>query len=171
MACFSSLNRNHRDFCAALPSTPACDARQRRPLATPASDARQRRPPTPRPGSKAMGDDRGWSLRPCEQPRHVTAVFTRPRNTALLPPCVLRRFGGALSSLCICCDRPEALLCPPTTHRAAPTPVPRERETRSPPPGTAKQQKSRHFAQRSFPFFRALLGRRRTARSEGEAMY
>ena len=76
---FSSLNLNDRDLCAALPATPASDARQRRP-----PEPRQRRPPPPWPGSKAMGDAYDGHFRSFE----LTAVFTRPpRNTtALLPP-------------------------------------------------------------------------------------
>ena len=59
--------------------TPAIDARQRHPPTTPASDARRRHDLARKQWAFAWGG----SFRSCEQPRHVTAVFARPRNTAV----------------------------------------------------------------------------------------
>ena len=105
------------------PATPASDACQRCPPTTPASDARQRRPPAPWPGSKPMGDARGGPFRSREQPRNATAVFARPRNTALLPPCgvlVERSLRGAFAAIA----QQHCALQP----RTAPTPTPRVRD-------------------------------------------
>ena len=52
----------------------ACDARRRRPSATPADAVTW---------LESNGLAWGESFRSCEQPRHVTAVFARPRNTAI----------------------------------------------------------------------------------------